>query len=192
MTLREEIGFETWREINNAYRSVDPQTKRTFASAIQARTLAQYVRRWRESDDGSFLDVAVQYCQDHDLPVLAALRSLLAELAAKRSPRRKTRAFREHVKSEAYQFMIQLIDADATLKEAAGKAAAYTNDTHRHLIKASTLEKGYTEEYRKTGLEDHIRSEWAEMPDDAAQKALEDQRRVAREPTEMERGNRRD
>ncbi|MDF1855092.1 hypothetical protein [Pseudooceanicola sp.] len=136
--------------VERAYSARNPETNCTYSTPRQALIIANFVLRWKETGQHSFLDVAIQYCDDHDLPILRVLRKYLAESARLRSPLQETKAWKEGHKNSAFRLMTQLIHSGASLSEAAGKAAAWLNDMGVEYM-ASTLEKQYTEAMRSGG-----------------------------------------
>jgi hypothetical protein len=184
--------YKDWRVIKYAYMARNPETNHTFSTLEDACHLAHLVMRWKESNQDSFLDVAIQFCDDKDLPILNELREYLAEAARGRNPYYETKAFLEGVKGQAFLAMAQLIYQGATLAEAAGKAAAWMFDNGTPM-KASTLEKQYTAKFRSGAepLETVYFEGWDAYDAPEIDKAQIEQRESLRWPTEEEVGNRR-
>lgn len=184
---------DDWSLVRRAYMARNPETGCTYAMPNEASYIAGLVVRWKETGQASFLDVAMQYCDDKDLPILKELRKFFAELARKRSPYETSKAYREAMKDKAFTGMVQLIYQNATLSEAAGKAAAWMHDNNVPMM-ASTLEKQYTVQYRsgKNPLEQILIESWKREADNDLDKALETQRKLLRGPLDDELGNRRD
>jgi len=184
---------DDWSLVKGAYMARNPETGRTYVMPSEANYIAWLVVRWKETGQASFLDVAMQYCDDKDLPILKELRKFFAELARKRSPYEESKAYKEAMKDKAFTGMVQLIYQDATLSEAAGKAAAWMHDNNVPTM-ASTLEKQYTEKYRsgKKPLEQILIEGWKHESDSGLDDALSRQRNILRGPTADELGNRRD
>jgi len=182
------------RAIYKAYMAVNPQTGRTYADPIQASILSHLVKKWQETHTNSYMDDAISYCEAMDLPILNQLRKHLATVADIRRGKKLSKAQREGIKNEAFRMICNLIVyADATLSEAAGKAAAYVSSNMGYKLKASSLEKEYPTIWRtgKPSAEDLMRSHKDECPDQSVIDGWVENRRCLPEPSFEVRGNRR-
>ena len=179
-------------EIFTAYATQGPEPGTRWASPVQVATLRNLVMRWLESRDTTFMDLALQYCHEKNLPILPALLQHIVDASKTRTEKRTPRAIREGVKSKAFEIIANLVILGATLERAAEIAAMWTQDSP-HPQKASTLEKQYVSEWRSDNpsRETILRNEWAQFPEPEFQahwqKALID----AEIPTQDVKGNRR-
>ena len=154
------------RAVFEDYIRVDPRTKRTYANPTMAGALSNCVKRWREIRTASYMDEAIAYCDMHDLPILPSLMKNIADAARARMSGKTTKGMREGVKDAAHRMIANLIYHDDTLADAAGRTAVWSQDTP-HPMKASSLEKTYTTEFRSgTPTQESILWEfWEDEPD---------------------------
>jgi hypothetical protein len=190
--IRKEFQ-DDWAAVHKAYMSINPQTGRSYVQLNDAAAIATWVLRWKETSNESFLDVALQYCDSKDVPILNELRLYLAEAARLRNPPESSTANKEGHKDHALLLMVQLVFVEATLSEAAGKASAWMSDMGKPM-KASTLEKQYTASMRSgnSPREKVFFDHWLAYPDAEFHRNLVEMRRLMRGPTDNERGNRRE
>jgi hypothetical protein len=180
------------REVKREYCAVNPVSGRAFADPVQAATIANLLQRWIETHTTAYLDDAVIYCEDNALPILPVLSREIARAARHRRGGKPSKGEREGIKDGAFRVMANLILAGATDREAAGKAAVWSQGTP-HPMKASSLEKEYSLTWRRgdPSLEDELRTFAEDHPDPETDAAWRELRRVMREPTDEERGERR-
>lgn len=182
--FRERRAQDAWREIKNDYA--------IKYGPIQSRAIAGLIKRWVETGDTSFVDDAIRYCELENLPVSDNLRKHLAQAATKRlkSP---SRAVREGIKEAAFKVMANLIFNNASLKEAAGKAAMWIAAQNAgYVLKASTLEKDYTKDFRgNPSIEEELFEEWRRNSGAKYSNEWDKLRATIPEPTDEERGERR-
>ena len=190
--LEAESRAKTSHEIFAAYATQGPKPGTSWASAVQVAALKNFVRRWIETHDTSFMDLALQYCHEQALPILPALLKHLVDASKTRTDKRTPRAIREGVKGKAFEIIANLVILGGTLTRASGIAAIWTQETpHPH--RASTLESQYVKVWRSgnPSSETILRNEWKKFPEPEFEAEWKRLLKVTREPTQDEKGDRR-
>lgn len=188
-------------EILRAYRAVNPETGRTYSTVEAAYGIANLVERWINTNDPSFMDSAIRYCEQEDLPILPLLRFQLAAAAVKRgdgkllrSERGKLlRSEREGIKGEAFRGIANLVISGQTLTRAAEIVTVWMRDFSPYRMKASSLEREYLQVWRSGNwsLEDELRKFIRECPNSDIEKQWQEIARKTRAPEDDEKGERR-
>ncbi len=181
-----------WGDVQRAYAGANPATGFRYASPQQTMALANLVHRWRETHTASFMDDAVIYCEKQGLPILPVLLREIAKAAQQRRGNGPSKAEREGIKGEAFRIMCNLILVGASDREAAGKAAFWTQSTP-HPMRASSLEKEYPAAWRRgsPSIEEQIRADRAEWPEPTWDAEWRRLRQSMPEPEDEVRGERR-
>lgn len=147
--------------------------------------LADLVYKWKKEQNPYYMDKALMLCATCRVIPSPALLEAITEAAAKRyrGGQYVLKATagsieREAHKQHAFLVMMNLIFFGAeTLERAASKASQWMKDVKKvKPIKASTLDKYYVKEIRKTGIEkkrfdawrrfeygDEVRQQWAQI-----------------------------
>ncbi|HCE38789.1 MAG: hypothetical protein CL549_04355 [Alcanivorax sp.] len=160
--IKQRHGFEVrkgWKE----YEYVKLEVQFT-AGWDAAMALAGLVYSWMTKRNPHYLDLAMTYCRQHEIPPTPTLWRLLGELAEMRIngdslPGTPEKIIKEKAASAILILMANLIYHGDTLESAASKAAAEYKRRYPQLkpYKASSLERKYTDEWRNPGWErDHF------------------------------------
>src|SRR5690554_2809119 len=133
-----------------------------------AMSLANLAHSWMTKRNPHYLDLALAYCHQNEIPPTPTLWRLLGELAEMRMngdepPGEAKPILERQAKASTLMLMANLIYHGDTLEAAASKAASQHAKRHPGLkaYKASTLEKYYVDEWRKgKSLDDRKRPSW--------------------------------
>ncbi|MFB2765692.1 hypothetical protein [Marinobacter shengliensis] len=126
-----------------------------------AATAGALVRMWLTEKDSFYLDWALTYCRQRKVGPTKTTWELATKLAelryyGKDQPARRLAILKEHAKQSMMFLMINLIYSGGKLEAAASSAAMIFKTLYPHLkpYKASSLEQIYSEQIRRTGIEE--------------------------------------
>ncbi|OQX18892.1 MAG: hypothetical protein BWK76_06335 [Desulfobulbaceae bacterium A2] len=133
--------------------------------------LATLVYKWKKEQNPYYMDKALMICATWGVIPSPALLEAITEAAAKRyrggqDVLKATAGSieREAHKQHAFLVMMNLIFNGETLERAASKTSQWMKDTRKvKPIKASTLDKYYVKEIRKTGIEKKRFETWSRL-----------------------------
>jgi hypothetical protein len=145
-------GFEIYEFIK-----LEVQFAANWDAAMAVSALA---RNWITSRNPYYLDMAVAYCHQKEIPPTPTLWNLIGELAEKRMngdslSGTPEKIIKEKAASTILMLMANLIYHGDTLESAASKAAVEYKRRYPQLkpYKASSLERKYTNDWRRPGFE---------------------------------------
>lgn len=129
--------------------------------------VANMAAKWVKHRNPYYLDLALTYCHQHDIPATPTLWRLLGKLAQSRIngeelPGTPDKILRENAKEQTLVEMVNMIYHGSTLVAAASKAAYRYAEIYPEMVpyKASTLQVEYVKRYRKTGVEAKMVKGW--------------------------------
>lgn len=144
--MNERDKHNAWSEVYHAYCNdrINP---------IHGNTLGGLAVQWLETRDPGLMDGAISYCHKNQLPILPELLEHVHAAMQKRIADGTSgkKAFKNSAKQTLLGEMAALIYHGATLQRAAEIAAYIAHFQINYPMKASTLEKAYTE--RRAELE---------------------------------------
>lgn len=152
--IAEECGLSR-TEAGKIYDMVQLEMKFYCPDFMRGRTIASYAMHWIETRNPHYIDGAVYLCSLSGIAPPSALAELVAEVARLRflgEVRGGTsdQIDREVAKNQALTLMANLRSAGASLGVAASKAARFMSDYYSgRALKASSLQKFYTDEWRR-------------------------------------------
>lgn len=126
-----------------------------------AATAGALVRMWLIEKDSFYLDWALTYCRQRKVGPTKTMWELATKLAELRyhgeeQLGRRLSILKEHAKQSMMFLMINLIYSGSSLEAAASTAAMLFKPLYPDLkhYKASSLEQIYSEQVRRTGIEE--------------------------------------
>lgn len=162
------------------------------------RTIWVNLRRWIETKNTEFLDMAVIYCDEQGLPIKPTLQAHVAAAARYRvhRPSRSQNVAvpkpqRETVKEFVLDIVVQLCARGITRERACEVAAVWSVDVGNCPMRASSIEKSYGERPALKLNEDLLRSLIEAKGDTDQGGSWLAMERNCRAITSSEKGNRR-
>jgi hypothetical protein len=137
-----------------------------FASLEFALFCQSHVYAWRKEKNPYYIDLIMMGCKQFDIMPPPALLAVIAETATARfdgdPSGTAAKVMNDNFRGQAITLMLNLIYAGDKLGTAASKAAQWYSTTFPSAkrLKASHLERLYSDQYRKTGIEKEHFSEW--------------------------------
>lgn len=126
----------------------------------------QYVYQWRIEKNPYYIDVLMMGCKQLDIVPPPALLAVMAETASARVDGDPSgtadKVLNDNFRGQALRLMLNLIYAGDNLTTAASKAAQWHATAHPDAkqLKAGTLERYYSEHFRKTGEQQYYFDAW--------------------------------
>lgn len=165
--LTDEQRMAEFDNVRADYALKGPEAGTRWTDPLQANAIFELIIRWLETGDPAFMDHALIYCFDHELPIQPVLFAHLADAAKERKKRGNAelpRPERETAKAKAFQIMANLMARGIQKAHASEIAASWMNKNGGKQLKASSLDI----EYNGTGwpqIEARIKLMRLEAPD---------------------------
>lgn len=176
------------------YEMVLLELKQVIWSDLTVYGIASALADWKKTRNQTYLDLAIIGCEEAGISPTETIQKESA-LAAKRrleggvaeSPIKILNAKRNHA---CYMLMMRLIYVGATLAEASRKAQWWAKKKwpDDRLCKASTLERGYTDNIKQSGIQKKYHASWNKSMSKENEEALKKERSTLQEVDAHEAG----